>query len=288
MKERVLNKDGICIQIPVEKVDEYLREGWTLGRGKPAWNKGLTKETNESVALNAKNSAETHKNWTQKYKKDLAQRISKKLKGIKRTPEYLEKRSKAQRGLKRTEEFKKAQSERFKGHLVSEETRQKISKANLGKPGVPCSEEHKHRISIHNSSKEFQKYQRDLKIKNGTINTSKPENKCFEKLKERFKTVIRYYSEERYPFECDAYIKELDLFIEFNFHWTHGKHPYNEELDKETLNTWLEKAKTSKFYKQAINTWTIRDVNKIKTAKNNKLNYLRFYNEKDFNKWLDK
>ena len=34
--------------------------------------------------------------------------------------------------------------------------------------------------------------------------------------------VVRQYSDDRYPFSCDFYIKSKDLFIECNFHWTHG------------------------------------------------------------------
>ena len=30
---------------------------------------------------------------------------------------------------------------------------------------------------------------------------------------------------DRYPFACDFYISSLDLFIECNYHWTHGGKP---------------------------------------------------------------
>lgn len=86
-------------------------------------------------------------------------------------------------------------------------------------PHGHLSEESRQRISEHNKSAEFQKFQREKKILNGTINTSRPENCVYEKLTTAFKNdVVRYYSDERYPFECDFYIKSLDLFIECNFH----------------------------------------------------------------------
>ena len=43
------------------------------------------------------------------------------------------------------------------------------------------------------------------------------------------------------------------------------------------VNEWKERAKTSDFFKQAVECWTIRDVQKIKTAKENNLNYKVFY-----------
>ena len=168
--------------------------------------------------------------------------------------------------------------------------RKKISQKNKGK-SHPISEETKQKISKHNSSKEFQDYQRDIKLKNGTINTSKPEELAFIKLAEKFgiKNVIRYYNDTRYPFECDFYIKSLDLFIELNYHWTHGLHQFNKDnpVDLQKLTSWIAKSATSNFYKVAINVWTNRDVIKYETATKNKLNYLIFYKTADFNKWLE-
>ena len=70
-----------------------------------------------------------------------------------------------------------------------------------------------------------------------------------------------------------------DLFIELNAHTTHGGCPYdpNDEFCQKQLKDWQEKAKTSKFYQEAINTWTIRDVKKLETAKKNNLNYKVIY-----------
>ena len=79
------------------------------------------------------------------------------------------------------------------------------------------------------------------------------------------------------------YIPAEDLFIELNFSWTHGEHPFDpanlEDLTK--LQCWQEKAKTSQYYKNAITTWTVRDYAKITTAKANNLNYKLYYKEED-------
>ena len=91
----------------------------------------------------------------------------------------------------------------------------------------------------------------------------------------------QYNADSRYPFECDFYIKSLDLFIELNLHWSHGNHPFNceSEEDVKKLKIWREKAKTSDFYKNAIETWTVRDVRKIQMAQKNNLNYKVYYTE---------
>ena len=78
----------------------------------------------------------------------------------------------------------------------------------------------------------------------------------------------------------------LDLFIECQYSWTHGNHPYNEILDKDKLLEWKEKAKKSNYYKNAINTWTIRDVKKRNIAKQNNLNYKEFWNIDELKKWI--
>ena len=51
------------------------------------------------------------------------------------------------------------------------------------------------------------------------------------------------YKDERYPFNCDFYIGDLDIFIELNLHWTHGKEPFDVK-NKENLKIveqWKEK-----------------------------------------------
>ena len=91
--------------------------------------------------------------------------------------------------------------------------------------------------------------------------------------------VIRQYRDDRYPFDCDFYIPSEDLFIEINKHWTHGGKPFDElDLnDISKLEDWQERAKTSRFYKNAIYVWTNLDVRKQKCAKENNLNYKVIY-----------
>ena len=136
-------------------------------------------------------------------------------------------------------------------------------------------------------SKEAKEKQYKTKKKNNSFNTSKIESKSYIFLKNKYPDVINQYKSDLYPFNCDFYIPSLDLYIECNYHWTHGGHPYNEnnKNDIETLNKWKEK--DTKFYANAITTWTIRDVNKRNIAKQNKLNYIEFWNIEELKIWIN-
>lgn len=89
----------------------------------------------------------------------------------------------------------------------------------------------------------------------------------------------QYYDPFRYPFHCDFYVELEDLFIECNFHWTHGSHPFdkNNPEDIKILNEWKENAKTSNFYQRAIYVWTDLDIRKLNLMKSNHLNYQFIY-----------
>lgn len=121
--------------------------------------------------------------------------------------------------------------------------------------------------------------------KNKNNGMTKPEYQTYEYLLTLFnKDDIQFNVnvDERYPFHVDFYICSIDLFIEINAFWTHGKHLFNEnnEDDIQILNSWKQKAETSKQYKSAINVWTVVDPLKYKTAKDNNLNYLPIWSNK--------
>ena len=46
-------------------------------------------------------------------------------------------------------------------------------------------------------------------------------------VKEIYNDVIRSYSTDKYPYNCDFYIPSKDVYIECNFHWTHGYMKYD-------------------------------------------------------------
>lgn len=122
------------------------------------------------------------------------------------------------------------------------------------------------------------------KRENGTLATSAPEDALYELLVEYVNqhgmTVVRQYrDDDRYPFAVDFYIPERDLFIELNGSWSHGGHWYESEraMDQKTVQTWRTRGKQSKYYINALETWTQRDVRKREAAREARLNYVTLW-----------
>ena len=124
------------------------------------------------------------------------------------------------------------------------------------------------------------------KKKNHSFKVSKTEDLCYEQLLSIYPDAKHGYKSTKYPFVCDLYIPSKDIYIELNFHWTHGLHPYNKKNDSKKLADLIEKSKTSKYFENAIHTWTIRDTHKLEVARQNNVNLLVFYNKCEFDTWL--
>lgn len=120
----------------------------------------------------------------------------------------------------------------------------------------------------------------------GTFNSSNIEQLLIAYLDEHNISYRHEYRSELYPFNCDFYFPGKDLYVEINAMWTHGSHPYDctSEEDQGTVQLW--KSKNTKFYENAIDTWTIRDVQKRECAKRNGLNYLEIFSN-DINDALE-
>lgn len=106
--------------------------------------------------------------------------------------------------------------------------------------------------------------------------------------------------DSRYPYNCDFYIKSLDLFIELNVHFTHGGHWFDEnskaDKNRKSQLEQTDRVRNRKFLK----TWCDTDVLKRNKARDEKLNYLVFWdgtmyhqgnvlipNLKDFYVWVN-
>ena len=139
------------------------------------------------------------------------------------------------------------------------------------------------------NSDEFKSKQYKTKKKNKTFNTSQIERELETRLRELFYDLRVQYKSDVYPFACDFYIPSLDLYIEYNGSWTHGGRFFdkNNQEDLELLEQWRKSAETSKFYANAISTWTVRDVLKLETAIKNNLNYIAWFNEEQANDWIE-
>lgn len=137
------------------------------------------------------------------------------------------------------------------------------------------------------ASNETRKKRIDTKRINNSFNTSLPERRLQNLLESIFGKgdVFDNYVSERYPFKCDFYIKSRDMYIELNAHWSHGGHWYDDVVDKDVVSQWLQK---SAFYKNAAQTFSMRDVKKRKVAKQNRLNYIVFWDTglSDVQQWI--
>ena len=155
------------------------------------------------------------------------------------------------------------------------ETKEKIKQTCLKKYGVEYPMQYKDIM--------LKSFETCWKLKKGT-RSSKKEDEVFNYLITIDKDTKRQYYSNLYPFHCDFYLPKYNVYIEYQGTWLHGKHPFNEnnEDDIDLLNRWKNKAMTSKFYQNAINTWTNRDVLKRETANLNKLNYLEVFYYNDY------
>lgn len=96
----------------------------------------------------------------------------------------------------------------------------------------------------------------------------------------------KQYKDSRYPFYCDFYLSDADVFVEINGFWMHGQHYFDstniDDINK--LNLW--KTKPNRIYKSAIYLWTIVDLYKKDIAIKNNLNYIVLWTLDDINNYI--
>lgn len=280
-------------------------------RTKPAWNKGLTKETDQRVAKNAEHTKQTvldrYGTTTVLQSKQVLDNIS-----DARHSGDIAKKAMDTKELRYEDRnynnITKGKETKLLNHGDENYNNQDQRKATcLAKYGV----EH------HNKNSEIRKKISDTRIrersqekanqtiiakygdmetyynivarkryetmrKNGTLGfiESKPEKELYSKLCAQYgeeNIIKQYFDKDRYPFKCDFYIIPEDKFIELNGFFTHGPHPYdaNNPEDQELL---LElEAEQTKWSEQIIYVWTNLDVRKLETAKKNNLNFEAIY-----------
>lgn len=140
----------------------------------------------------------------------------------------------------------------------------------------------------------------ETKRKNGTFNSSKGEKIILNKLKQYFSDIKTQHKTEKYPWKCDFYIPQLDLYIEYQGFVSHGGCPYdaNNPEHQKRVKMWeaLANNKTGvclqngkrpdTMYKAMLTTWTISDVEKRTWAKEHNLNWVEFFCLDDFDMWF--
>lgn len=160
-----------------------------------------------------------------------------------------------------------AARETFAEHMADDEFRKELNEkkcaTNIALYGVPYVVQ----------SPVFQAKMNATKHKNGTFNSSNIEEciKAFDIFKSQ------YNKDVRYPYLCDFYDKDKDLFIEVNASWTHNFHWYDVDSDAVMVNAWKKKSDDSQYYASALKIFTKSDVEKRECARKNNLNYVTLW-----------
>lgn len=249
-------------RVQPEFLEDWLQQGWQRGpserhrksqgqarKGKDPWNKGLKGRASGSST----SFKPGHEPWN-KGKKGTQTSWCKGLKG--NDPRLLKRNQALKQAWSNAEERRNAQADR----------------GRLNKGRRLEGEKLQHFLDTNHATR----------MKNQSFNTSAPEIRFYEFLCSQYGSegvLKQYRDKQRYPFRCDFYIPSEDLFIELNLHWTHGGRPFDPENEvcQEQLKLWQKKAETSKFYQEAIITWTQRDPRKAAIAKEHNLNYKVLY-----------
>lgn len=262
-----ISKDQVNKKVKTSDLQTWLDNGWSIGN----WNQ---------EELNARSGAGVKKKLDQMREDgvydDYISSISKKVSsGLKSFWDNV-----ADDDFKLNRELKRAETRANWTDDEKQEYHDKMSNsAKLDRASI-SKEEYRRR----------KKKEIETKKKNGTVNSSSPENESYKILLSIYPDTLRWYNKDsRYPFECDFYIPSEDLFIECNYHYTHGPHPFDITNDDDiklleiirSKQDYLEDgSKNSYFIYEDV--WTRRDVEKIKCASDNNLNYAVFYSFDEF------
>ena len=111
------------------------------------------------------------------------------------------------------------------------------------------------------------------------LNVSEWEQSLVDRIREVFPeyTIVQQYKEERYPYLCDCYIKELDLFIEFNGSFYHNYKPFVESI--EMIEEYDDMVARSELLENIANKWRYIDPEKRRIAEMNNLNFIEYWED---------
>lgn len=209
--------------------------------------------SHENYVAGGKKSAETQKqNWKEK------------------SDEEREQWSQKQSAAHKTEKYRKIKSEQNTQYWQSlskeERERQNKLRSETGKKTW--------------SNPELKAYQQQRMSEERAKRTGNrfrtiAEEKIYNRLLADYPDVKYEYYDERYPYNCDFYIRSLDLFIEYQGYPSHGTRPYDVNDPKSVEESY-------KMYGEWLVNYTQTDVKKHETAKNNNLNFIRIYPRSSF------
>lgn len=247
------------------------------------WNKGLTSATDERVK---KNTDATHKTRREKgnyvpWNKGLTKEDSEILQTVsQKVSAYRKGKEPWNKGIPASEEQKRKQSSAMSGRVpwnkgLTKETNASIMAASEKLLGHECF------VKDWEAAK---RKEYDTKKRNGTFNSSKVESELISELVSQYgeENVIHPYRDSRYPWNCDAYVVPIDLFIEVQGTVEHNGRPYDPSCEKDVAEAEQIKAKAeaagpNSRYWNIYKWWTVIDPKKLQTLRNNKLNFKLIY-----------
>lgn len=260
-------------------------DGFHLGRtfNSNPWNKGLTKDTNDKVkqiglkTMNTRKADGSYISWNTGLTKetdDRLQQVADKVSAARKGKEPPNK------GVPASDAQKKKQSAAMKGKVpynkgLTKETCQSLMNASKKLLGHPC---------FVSDWEEAKRKEYETKKLNHSFNSSNPERQLIQDLIAEYgeDDVKHPYRDNRYPFNCDVYIKSLDLFIEYNGTIEHNGHPYNKDdpsdvAEAETIKHLAEQKGPQSRYWNILKWWTETDPKKLQTFRDNNLNFRIIY-----------
>lgn len=157
----------------------------------------------------------------------------------------------------KTNEFK------FNRKIQMDNIQKQMTQTSIERYGVP----------YYTQTEEYKDRAYNTKKQNGTFNTSSIEEDFAKWLDNNNIRYIRQYKSEKYPFNCDFYFPDRDIYMEIQGSWVHGHRPYNPEshIDQNIIDDW--KSKHMDFYDVAIEIWSVRDPLKRKIANINNIDF---------------
>jgi hypothetical protein len=135
------------------------------------------------------------------------------------------------------------------------------------------------KIAAHMMTDEYREKRLASLKRNKSSVHSKEENIIAEFLWAKYPDMVRWYSDERYKYECDFYVPQKDLFLDLNFHWSHGGSRFDPDSQQclDQLAKWQ-----AQNFKHSIYIWTVLDPKKREC----KVNRLEFFTVSQFAKWF--
>lgn len=174
----------------------------------------------------------------------------------------------------------------FKSKEVQDKCK-KSCKDHFGEDNFFKTDKHKANLSDPEKVKIRMEKQFRTKQKNGTLNTSKPEQEAFWMLKFIFPKLETQYKSDAYPFCADFYDPDQpNVRFEFQGSWTHGGHPFDPTSEEDQKQLRIMQEKGTKYYLNAIDTWTRRDPMKREVAKKNEIVLIEFWNIEEVRRFV--